>query len=132
MIYSVDVDVTAPVRATELTDRVREAIQTVFPAAEPVESHGELRATVHDLERFSELLHRREIPDTARDHLRANVRGEQFSFRLKKQPALESVVTFEVDESAELGAIAVQVHVDEPDPETFIEYLTTKEQEEPS
>ena len=124
MIYSVDVEVTAPVRDTELSDHVREAIQTIFPSADPVEGDGELRTTVHDLERFSELLRRQETLDTAREHLRGTVRDDEFSFRLKKQAALEGVVTFEIDDNAELGAIAVRVRVHDPDPEGFIEYVT--------
>lgn len=124
MIYSVDIEVTAPVRDTELSDRVREAIRTIFPSADPAEEDGELRATVHDLERFSELLRQQETLDTAREHLHGAVRADEFSFRLKKQAALEGVVTFEVDDAAELGAIAVRVRVHNPDPEGFIEYAT--------
>lgn len=123
MIYSATVTVRAPVRDTEVTDRVGEAIRNVFPAAEPVERDGELQATVHDLDRFSELLHEREITSAAHEQLTASVQGDSFSFRIKKQAAFEGVVTFAVGDPSELGAIAVDVRVAEPDPAALIEQI---------
>lgn len=123
MIYSIDVEITAPVYDTEVTDRVSDAIVTVFPGAEPTLRHGELRATVHDLAQFSELLHRQEILDTARGVFFGNRRGDSFSFRLKKQPAFQGVLNFAVDDPGELGAISVRVRVSEPDVEAFIDYV---------
>ena len=123
MIYRVDAEITAPVRDTEVTDRVADAITAIFPGAEPTHRHGELRATVHDLDRFSELLHRQEILDTARGVFFDTRQGETFSFRLKKQAAFEGVVNFVVDDPGELGAIAVRVRVAEPDVEAYIDHI---------
>ena len=121
VVYRIDVEITAPVYDTEVTDRVADAIENIFPDADPELQHGELRATVHDLDHFSELLHRRAILDTARDVFFENRQGETFSFRLKKQAAFQGVVNFIVDEPGELGAISVRVRVTEPDVETVID-----------
>ena len=119
----IDVEITAPVYGTELEDRVGEAIEAIFPGAEPGLEHGELRGAVDDLEPLSELLHRQEILDTARGVFFRNRRGDSFSFRLKKQAAFVGVANFVVDEPGELGAIAVRVRVEEPDVETIIDRI---------
>jgi len=123
VIHRVDVEVTAPVRDTEVTDRVADAITAIFPGAEPELRHGELTATVHDLSQFSELLHRQEILDTARGIFFDTRRGDSFSFRLKKQAAFEGVINFVVDDPGELGAIAVRVRVEEPDVEAYVDHV---------
>ena len=121
--YSVEVEVTAPVMRTEVPERVAAAIRELFPGAEPVERHGELTATVHDLEQFSELLHRQAILDTARSVFFRNRQGDRFSFRVKKGPALGGVVNFAVDEPGEIGDISVRVTVTEPDVESYIDHV---------
>ena len=123
MIYSVDVEITAPVYDTEVTDRVADAIRNIFPSADPEYRHGELTATVHDLEHFSELLHRQAILDTARGVFFDGQRGDGFSFRLKKGAAFEGVVNFAVDEPGELGAIAVRVRVEEPSVAEYVDHV---------
>jgi predicted RNA binding protein with dsRBD fold (UPF0201 family) len=123
MIHSVEAEITAPVYDTEVTDRVADAIGNLFPNAEPTQQHGEVTATVHDLEHFSELLHRQEILDTARGVFFESKREDGFSFRLKKQAAFEEVVNFVVDEPGELGAISVRVRVEEPAVEEYIDHI---------
>jgi predicted RNA binding protein with dsRBD fold (UPF0201 family) len=123
MIYSVEAEITAPVYDTEVTDRVADAITNIFPGVDPELQHGELTATVHDLEYLSELLHRHEILDTARGVFFDNRRGDTFSFRLKKGAAFEGVVNFAVDEPGELGAISVRVRVEEPSVEEYIDHV---------
>jgi len=122
-VYSVDVQVTAPVYDTEVTDRVADAIERLFPGADPDHRHGELVGEVHDMERFSELLHRQEILDTARSVFFDSLRGDAFAFDLKKQAAFEGVVNFAVGEPNELGEIHVRVRVDQPDAESYIDHV---------
>lgn len=122
MIYRIEAEVTAPVSDTEVTDRVADAITELLPAAEPERRHGELTATVRDLEHFSELLHRQEILDTARGTFLSNRRGNTFSFQLKKQAAFEGIVNFVV-EPGELGAITARVAVEEPDVESYVDHV---------
>jgi predicted RNA binding protein with dsRBD fold (UPF0201 family) len=125
-VYSVDVQVTAPVRYTEVTDRVADAITNVFPAADIERHPGELMATTHDLEAFSEQLHRQEILDTARGVFYGNRRGDTVSFDLKKQAAFQGVVNFAVDDETELGEIHVRVRVEEPDVESVIDHVAPR------
>ncbi|MFB6233654.1 MAG: RNA-binding domain-containing protein [Haloarculaceae archaeon] len=123
MIYSVDVEITAPVSDTEVTDRVVDAVVAIFPGAEPELRYGELTATVHDLDHVSELLYRQEILDTARSVFLGTHQGDSFSFRLKKQAAFEGVINFVVDEPGELGAITARVRVEEPSVEEYVDHV---------
>jgi len=123
MIYSVEAEIRAPVHDTEVSDRVADAIVNLFPEAEPELEHGELAATVHSLDDFSEQLHRQAILDTARGVFFDSRRGDSFSFRLKKQAAFTGVVNFVADEPGELGAITVRVRVEEPSVEEFIDHI---------
>jgi predicted RNA binding protein with dsRBD fold (UPF0201 family) len=123
MIYSIDAEITAPVYDTEVTDRVADAITAIFPTADPEFRHGELHATVHDVEHVSELLHRQEILDTARGIFFETLSDDTFSFQLKKQAAFEGGVNFSVDEPGELGAITVRVRVEDPTAEEFIDHI---------
>ena len=129
MIYSVDVRIEAPVHDTEVTDRVADAVENVFPDAEPVHKEGRLVSETHSLDAFSDVLHEQEILDTARRVFRQNSTDEGFAFSLKKQAALEGVVNFAVGEPDELGEIDVEVRVREPDVESFIDYVAPETDE---
>ena len=129
MIYSIDVRIEVPVRDTEVTDRVDDAVRNVFPDAEPVHEDGRLVAEAHTLDAFSDVLHEQEILDTARRVFRQNRTEEGFAFSLKKQAAFEGVVNFAVGESDELGEIDVEVRVREPDVESFIDYVAPETDE---
>ena len=129
MIYSVDVRIEAPVRDTEVTDRVFDAVRNVFPDAEPVHEDGRLVAEAHTLDAFSDVLHEQEILDTARRVFLRNSTDEGFAFSLKKQAAFEGVVNFAVGEPDELGEIDVDVRVREPDVESFIDYVAPETDE---
>jgi predicted RNA binding protein with dsRBD fold (UPF0201 family) len=128
-VYSVDVQITTPVNDTEVTDRVADAIRRVFPNAEVDHQHGELLATTHDLEHFSELLHRQEILDTARGVFFDTREGDTFSFDLKKQAAFQGAVNFAVGKPDELGEIHVRVRVNQPDAESYIDQIAPPTQE---
>ncbi len=121
--YAIEAEITAPVYDTEVTDRVSDAITALFPSAEPELRHGELHATVHELDHFSKRLHQQAILDTARSVFFRNQQGERFSFRLKKQAAFEGVVNFVVDEPGELGEISVQIRVFDPSVEKYIDHI---------
>jgi predicted RNA binding protein with dsRBD fold (UPF0201 family) len=129
MIYSVDVQITAPVNDTEVTDRVVDAIRNLFPEAE-IESHpGELVATCHSMEAFSERLHEQAILDTARGAFFSGQEGDTFSFRLKKQAAFRGVVNFAVGDDSELGDIHVLVRVNDPDVESYVDHVAPPTEE---
>ncbi|WP_460923426.1 RNA-binding domain-containing protein [Salinarchaeum chitinilyticum] len=120
---------TAPVYATEVTDRVADAVHNVFPTAEIEHREGELAGTAHSMERFSELLHEREILDTARDQFFANHRGDTIAFDLKKQAAFVGVVNFAVGKPDELGEIHVRVRVEEPSVEAYVDHVAPRTEE---
>jgi hypothetical protein len=123
MIHRVDVHVVAPVRDTEVSDRVVDAVTNLFPNAEVERQPGRVVAEAHSLEQFSELLHRQEILDTARREFAKRASGDGFSFALKKQAAFKGVVNFSVGNPDELGDIEVHVTVHEPDRETYVDHV---------
>lgn len=129
MIHRIEATITAPVHDTEVGDRVADAVENLFPNAEIERRDGELVATTHSLERFSELLHRQEILDTARSEFFRRQSGSYFSFSLKKQAAFEGVVNFAVGGEDELGEIDVEVRVDQPDVESYIDYVAPPTEE---
>ncbi|MFC7076932.1 RNA-binding domain-containing protein [Haloarcula halophila] len=122
-VYSVDVRIAAPVNDTEVTDRVADAVRTLFPEADPEQRPGELAAEVHTMDGFSQLLHEYEILDTARSVFFDSLSGDRFAFDLKKQAAFEGRVNFAVGDPSELGDIHVEVIVREPDAESYIDYV---------
>ncbi|MFB6171658.1 MAG: RNA-binding domain-containing protein [Haloarculaceae archaeon] len=122
-VYSVDVQITVPVRDTEVTDRVADAVTNVFPGATVERQPGELVARTHNLEHLSEHLHEQAILDTARGAFFRDLRDDTFSFALKKQAAFEDVVNFAVGETDELGVIHVRVRVQDPDAETYVDHV---------
>ena len=125
-VYSVDVQITAPVADTEVTDRVADAITGLFPNADPEFRHGELLAETHEMEHFSELLHRFEILDTARSVLFDERRGDTLAFDLTKQAAFQGRINFAVGEPSELGEIHVRVRVNDPSVEEFIDRVAPR------
>ncbi|MFC6769305.1 RNA-binding domain-containing protein [Natrinema soli] len=122
-IYRVDVEITAPIYDTEVTSRVIDAVENIFPTADLEAEFGEVRGEAHTLDHFSEQLHRQEILDTARGEFFANREGDAFTFALKKQAAFEDYVNFSVGKPDELGEIAVRVRVDEPSLEEYVDHI---------
>ncbi|WP_435348424.1 RNA-binding domain-containing protein [Haloarchaeobius sp. HRN-SO-5] len=129
MIYRVDVQITAPVKDTEVTDRVRDAITNIFPEATVSESPGELIAETHQVDHFSELLHEQAILDTARGAFLSNRDDDTIQFSLKKQAAYEGVVNFAVGNPDELGDIDVRMRVTDPSVEAFVDFVAPPTEE---
>jgi hypothetical protein len=123
MIYSIDVRVEAPVRETEVADRVTTAVQNLFPDVELRREPDTFVGESHSLDAFSDVLHEQEILDTARRQFKNGADEGGFEFALKKQPAFKGMVNFAVGSEDELGDIRVRVDVREPDVETFIDYI---------
>ena len=106
----------APVYPTESEQRVREAVENIFPGAELKESAAEntlrLEGTAPDLDRFTELLARQKIRDTARAFLMHRIRGNKLSFSLNKQAAFAGRVNFIDGVQPPLGCITVTIEHD--------------------
>ncbi|MGB9964392.1 RNA-binding domain-containing protein [Halobacterium sp. CBA1126] len=126
VLYSVDVQISAPVKPTEVTDRVAEAVTQLFPSADVETTGDRVTAETHDVEAFREQLFEQRILDTARKEFLRNSADAGFSFDLKKQAAYVGKVNFSVGSPDELGDIHVEVAVTEPDVESFIAYLAPK------
>jgi predicted RNA binding protein with dsRBD fold (UPF0201 family) len=123
VIYSVDVRVVAPVRDTEVTERVADCVRRLFPDAEVRHEAGRVVGETHSLEAFAERLREQEILDTARREFHRRATDEGFSFALKKQAAFQGVVNFAVGNPDELGDVEVHVAVREPDVETYVDHV---------
>lgn len=123
MIYRVDVRVVAPVHATEVTERVADAVRELFPSLTVREEPGRVVAEGHDLEAFAERLYDQAILDTARREFARRADDEGFSFALKKQAAYEGVVNFAVGSPAELGDLSVEVAVHEPSVDAYVDHV---------
>jgi predicted RNA binding protein with dsRBD fold (UPF0201 family) len=129
MIHSIDVRIVAPVRDTEVTARVEDAVSALFPNAETTHEAGQLVSETHSLAAFSERLHEQEILDTACREFRRRADDEGFSFALKKQAAHEGVVNFAVGNPDELGDIEVHVTVHDPDVASVIDHVAPPTEE---
>jgi predicted RNA binding protein with dsRBD fold (UPF0201 family) len=122
-VYSIDARIVAPVRDTEIKDRVADAVANLFPNAELAHEPGQVVGETHSMERFSERLHEQEILDSARREFFRRADDEHFSFALKKQAAFKGVVNFSVGNPDELGDIEVQVTVRSPSVEEYIDFV---------
>jgi predicted RNA binding protein with dsRBD fold (UPF0201 family) len=129
MIHRIDVRVIAPVRDTEVTDRVVDAVANLFPNAEIGQEPGQVVGETHSMEAFSERLHEQEILDTARREFFGRADENGFAFALKKQAAFQGVINFAVGNPDELGDIEVQVTVHEPDVESVIDHVAPPTEE---
>jgi predicted RNA binding protein with dsRBD fold (UPF0201 family) len=129
VIHRIDVRVVAPVRDTEVTDRVADAVHNLFPNADVDEEPGRLVAEAHSMEAFSERLHEQEILDTARTEFFRRADDDGFAFALKKQAAFEGVINFAVGNPDELGDIEVQVTVRDPGVEAFVDHVAPPTEE---
>ena len=123
MIYRIDVQITVPLNATEVVDRVEECITNLFPNAAVEESPGELIAETHSMDHFADRLREQSIQATARDVFRRRTDGDTFDFELKKQAAFKGVVNFSVGNPDELGDMFVRVRVEEPTIEELIDHI---------
>ncbi len=124
--YRIDVRIEAPVNYTEDPDRVREAVETLFPEAEVEAGRDRVTAETHDLSHLRDRLFEQRILDTARGVFFEDTGPHGFSFELKKQAALQDVVNFSVGNPDELGAIEVAVTVRDPEVAEFIDYLAPR------
>lgn len=120
-VYRIELRVVAPVRPTEVTDRVADAVENLFPEADVVHEEGQVVGTGRSVEQFAALLRRQEILDTARERLLDGVRGDAIHVKLKKLAAFRGVVNFSVGSPDEVGDLAVRIRVEEPTVGAFVD-----------
>lgn len=128
--YSIDVSVSAPVKPTEVPERVARAIEELFPNAVVEIERDRVTATGHTVDRFGERLREQQILDTARSHLRTQIETDTIRFRLKKQAAFVGDVNFGVGNLDELGEITVEIQVSDPSPMAFLDEVVPETDED--
>lgn len=128
--YSIAVTVSAPVKTTEVPERVARAIEALFPNATLEIEPDRVTAKGHTVERFGERLQEQQILDTARAHLRTRIDGDTIRFRLKKQAAFVGDVNFGVGNVDELGEIEVEIRVTDPSPMAFLDEVAPETDED--
>jgi predicted RNA binding protein with dsRBD fold (UPF0201 family) len=122
---SIETTVSVLLLPTEVEERVRKAVENVFPGTRLTLIRKEgfvdrLEGTAPSLDTLHELLRRQQILDTARNSLYKGMAGKEISVQLNKQVALMGYVNF-LDHDVPLGGISVTLETDEP--ELIIDWL---------
>ena len=110
------VSIYTPVHPSEDPEKVRSAIEKLFPDAEITEVDGGFEAEADNLDRFSKQIRKQKILDTTRSVMMRGSRrgGIRTTFYLNKQVAFMGKVSF-TEERAILGSIKVKVEDDDID-----------------
>lgn len=106
------VTISCPVNPSEDPEKVRSAIQAIFPDAELELGENGFLGTAPSLDSFGRLIRRQRILDAARAVLIANMRGHRTRMSLNKQVATVGKISF-ADRNPVLGAIEVSVEDDD-------------------
>ena len=117
----------ADIKHTEDPDKVKQAIQNLFPDAQ-IDIHN-MKIIAHSttLDRFQELLKRQRIRDSARSLLLKNCGKNTIVFKLNKQLAYMNKINFAVV-GHPLGEITVSITCGNP--QDIIDHLTLKRKQE--
>jgi Uncharacterized protein conserved in archaea len=110
---------------TEVEERVRKAVENIFPGTRLtlIKKEGyvdRLEGAAPSLDALHEFLRRQKILDTARHSFFDELEGKEISFQLNKQAAFMGYVNF-LDHDVALGGIYVTIETDEP--ELIIDWL---------
>ena len=125
----VKIKVTAPIKSTEDSSRVKQAVLNIFPDAAIEEHEGKLEGTASNAENLKRMLETQKIRDTARWFLKKNVKDGKLSFKLNKQAAYAGKVNFAIF-AHPMGEIEVQIEPEENESiDDFIEWLAEKEEQ---
>ncbi len=108
------VEVTCPVFPSEDPDKVRVAMERIFPDIEIEEMEDGLSGRTDNLDRFSKQIRKQRILDTTRSVLIRGRRGNVTRFFLNKQVAFVGKISF-CEERTILGTMRVVVQDDEMD-----------------
>lgn len=108
------VEVTCPVFPSEDPEKVRTAMERIFPDIEIEEKDDMLVGRTDNLDRFSKQIRKQKILDTTRSVLIRGRRGSVTRFFLNKQVAFVGKVSF-CEEKTILGTMKVVVEDEEMD-----------------
>jgi uncharacterized protein len=125
-----ELTVRARVNPTEELDKVIEAISNIFDYDELEIGEGYIEVTGNESSvlKLKDELKNRKIRDTANKILSKGIENNKISFSLGKQAALVSVPNFVDSQMSALGELDVVIETDHP--ETFIAWITQKEEDE--
>ena len=102
------VEITCPVFPSEDPNKVRTAMERIFPDAEITESDGRLIGKTDNLDHFGRQIRKQRILDTARSVMLRGKRGNVTRFFLNKQVAYVGKISF-CEEKTILGTMKVVV-----------------------
>ncbi len=102
------VEITCPVFPSEDPNKVRTAMERIFPDAEITESDDRLIGKTDNLDHFGRQIRKQRILDTARSVMLRGKRGNVTRFFLNKQVAYVGKISF-CEEKTILGTMKVVV-----------------------
>ncbi len=102
------VEITCPVFPSEDSNKVRTAMERIFPDAEITESDDRLIGKTDNLDHFGRQIRKQRILDTARSVMLRGKRGDVTRFFLNKQVAYVGKISF-CEEKTILGTMKVVV-----------------------
>lgn len=108
------IEVSCPVYPSEDPDKVRTAIQRIFPDAVIEETENGLTGHSESLERFSKQIRKQKILDTTRSVMKRGQRGNITRIFLNKQVAFVGKVSF-CEERTILGTMKAVIESDDMD-----------------
>ncbi|MBU7042848.1 MAG: hypothetical protein HXS47_04575 [Theionarchaea archaeon] len=120
-----NISVSVPVYPTETREKVKQALENLFPTLQFIDSEEGFSASSQDkkvLDTVKMLLEKQRIRDTARDILIKTTRGNTLTMSLNKQAAYMGKVNF----SSQCPLDPIVVSVTSDDIQSVIRYLTGK------
>ncbi len=128
---SIETTVSTLLFPTELEEKVRQAVDNVFPGINLtlIKKEGyvdRLEGMAPELDTLHHLLRTQKILDTARKSMYSGKKGKEIEIQLNKQTALIGYVNF-LDHDVPLGGIDVTIVSDEP--ERIIDWLAPRTSE---
>jgi predicted RNA binding protein with dsRBD fold (UPF0201 family)/dephospho-CoA kinase len=128
---SIETTVSTRLFPTELEEKVRQAVENIFPGTslKLIKKEGfvdRLEGTAPSLDELHGLLRNQKILEAARKSMFAERQGPEINLQLNKQAALMGLVNF-LDHEVPLGAIYVTIVTDEP--ELIIDWLAPRTEE---
>lgn len=120
-----NISVSVPVYPTETREKVKQALENLFPTLQFIDSEEGFSASSQDkkvLDTVKMLLEKQRIRDTARDILIKTIRGNTLTMSLNKQAAYMGKINF----SNQCPLDPITVSVTAGDIQSVIRYLTRK------
>ncbi len=106
-----EIKIETKVNPTENTEKIKNAILSIFPDAECEENEDKLKCQAENIENFAMLLKEQRIRDAARSIFLSHLHDNKIIFWISKQVATVGKVSFSVGE-VPLGDIKIELRGD--------------------